>query len=470
MRRVAKNTGIIIFGDIIFKIISLFITIYLARYLGTVGFGKYNFVFAYLAFFSVITDLGLPTILIREISQNKSMTPKLIGNAYVIKLILTAFAFVLSLIIVSFMPLADMAIYVYIAAFTIIFLSFTDLYTVIFQANLRMEYNIAAKLIFKCLSGGLILWIISAKGTLMHVIIALVLSEMVKTLISYYYSRKFVRPLFEIDFKLWKYLIKEALPIAFSSVIMIIYFRIDVVMLSIMQGDAAIGLYSAAYKLSEPLLLIPGALITSLFPIMSSSVRSSRDTLVRTYILSFRYLLIFALPIAIGTMFMANKIIFSVYGVEFKDAANALKILIWTLPFSSVNLVLLHLLVSIGKQKLNTVSHTLCAIANIVLNLILIPILSYNGAAIATVVTNAILFMISFYFVSKHLHVLSLHNIVIKPVISSLIMSIFIIYFVNLNLFLLISFAVIVYIITLFILKGFQREDINIIKKVIGIV
>ena len=228
VQRVAKNTGIIIVGDIIFRLISLVVTIYLARYFGTVGFGKYSFVFAYLAFFGIISDLGFQTILVREMSRNASIAPKLIGNAYIIRWILSIFAVVLSIIIISLMSYpADTTTYIYIAAFTLLFMSFSDFYAAIFQANLRMEYSVIAKLSFKVLSAGLILWIIFSHGTLMQVMVVMVFSEMVKTLISYSFSRKFVRPQFKIDFGLWKYLFKESLPIALSSVIWIIYYPVS---------------------------------------------------------------------------------------------------------------------------------------------------------------------------------------------------------------------------------------------------
>ena len=469
VQRVARNTGIIMGGDLIFRLISLVVTIYLARYLGTVGFGKYSFVFAYLAFFGVITDLGLQTILVREISRNPSVTPKLIGNAYFIKLILTVFAVVLSIVVITLISYpTDTTTYVYIAAFTMVFLSFTHLYAAIFQANLRMEYNIIAKLSFKVLSASLIFWIIFSHGTLMQVIIVLVVSEMVKTLISYLFSRKLVRPRFEIDFGLWRYLFKEALPIALAGVIFIIYFRIDVVMLSIMQGDAPVGIYSAAYKLSEPLSLIPIALLTSMFPIMSASFKSSNERLIRIYRFCVRYLLIIILPIAIGTTIIADKIIFLVYGAEFAGSATALQILIWALVFTSAGYVLTNLLISIGKQKLYTLSMVLCAIANVTLNFILIPMLSYNGAAIATVVTSAVLFIASFYFVSKHLQLPPVRKTLIKSVISGLLMGTFVYYFIDINVFLLILLAVVVYLVALLALKTFSEEDWDIVKRIVS--
>jgi len=468
VQRVAKNTGIIIAGDAVFKLISVIVTIYLARYLGTVGFGKYSFVFAYLAFFSIITDLGLQQILVREMARDPAIAPKLIGNAYIIRLLLTVIAVVSSMIVITLMSYpADTTTYIYIASFTVLFISFSDFYATIFSANLRMEYNIMAKLVFKVLSAGLILLIIFSKGTLMQVMVALVFSEMVKTLLNYSFSRKFVKPRFEFDFGLWKYLFKEALPLALTSVIWIIYFRIDVIMLSMMMGDTEVGLYSAAYKLSDPLLLIPSALMTSLFPIMSASFKSSEERLIKTYRLSIKYILIIMLPVAIGTTIIADKVILLIYGSEFSGSATALQILIWALIFISTSSVLANLLVSMNKQRLYTISTGICAITNVTLNFFLIPILSYNGAAIATVATNIVLFVASFYFVSKHLQILPIHRIAIKPVIGGLMMGTFVYYFDVVNLFLLIFFAGAVYLMALLALKTFSEEDFDIIKKLI---
>jgi len=468
VRRVARNTGIIIVGEIVFRLISLVVTIYLARYLGTAGFGKYNFVFAYLAFFNILTDLGFQTILVREMSRDPSITPKLIGNAYIIRLILTVIAFISSIVVISLMSYpADTTTYVYIASLTLLFVSFSDFYRTIFEANLRMEYNIIAKLIFKGLSAGLILGIIFARGTLLHIIIALVFSEMVKTLLNYGFSRKFVKPRFEIDFGLWRYLFKEALPLVLSSVIWVIYHRIDVVMLSMMMGDAEVGLYSAAYKLCEPLSLIPGALMISLFPVMSASFKTSRGRLEQSCRLSFKYLLIITLPIAIGVSLLSDKIIMMIYDTEFAGSAIALKILIWGPIFASGNAIFGNLLTAIGKQKLGTYITALCAFGNITLNFILIPRMSYTGASIASVMTAILTFIMSFYFVSRNFRAIPLHRISAKPFISGLIMGVFI-YFFDINMFLLILCATVIYSLSLLFLETFTEEDVEVFEKLTG--
>lgn len=469
VQRVAKNTGIVIAGNVIFRIISLFVIIYLARYLGTADFGKYSFIFAYIAFFGILTELGLNAILVRDIARDPVIAPKLIGNAYIIRWILTVFAIVLSLTIITLMSYpADTTTYVYIATFILLFQSFSGFYSTIFEANLRMEYSIFSKLVFRVLSAGLILWIIFAKGTIMHVIIALLFSEAIKTLINYSLSKKFVRPKFVIDFELCKYLVKASLPIALSSVVAIIYHQTDIVMLSIIQGDTAVGIYSAAYKLFDPLMLIPTALMISLFPIMSKSFKTSPEKLIKSYRLSIKYILIMALPIIIGITLLSDKIILLIYGISFANSATVLQILILALVFTFANSVSLNLLIAIDKQKLHAASVGLCAIINVVLNLTLIPILSYNGAAIATLFTTIVLFLASFYFLSKHLQLPPMYKMLMKPVISGLIMGAFIYYFSDFNIFLLITLAGLIYFTALLLLKTFSEEDVDLLSKIIS--
>jgi O-antigen/teichoic acid export membrane protein len=171
------------------------------------------------------------------------------------------------------------------------------------------------------------------------------------------------------------------------------------------------------------------------------------------------------LPITIGTILIADKIILLIYGVEFAGSITALQIIIWALVFTSINIVLFNLLVSINQQKLSTVTLTLGALLNVALNFVLIPMLSYNGAAIATVMTKAIVFGANFYFVSKYLQILSLHKLLVKPLISVSVMGAFVYYFDDFNIFLLIFIAILIYSVSLLILRAFSEEDIDIIKR-----
>lgn len=211
-------------------------------------------------------------------------------------------------------------------------------------------------------------------------------------MINYLFSRKFARPRFAIDFRLWRYLLKECLPLALTGIITIIYYQIDVVTLSVRMGNTAVGIYSSAHRLCDHFLLSPYTLTMSLFPLMSAYFKSSKDDLIRTYTLVFGYLLITAPLLAVGMVIIADKVILLIYRTPFADSSTLFQILIWSVIFGMVNALLWDVLVVIAMQKLIMVSVTFCAAVNMILNYLLIPARGHNGAASTTVVTVAVLF------------------------------------------------------------------------------
>ena len=103
------------------------------------------------------------------------------------------------------------------------------------------------------------------------------------------------------------------------------------------------------------------------------------------------------------------------------------------------------------------------------MNIILIPYLSYVGAAVATVSSETILFGIYFYLISKHIYLLPIHKMLIKPFIALVVMSLFILFFNWLGLFILVIISVLVYFLTLYVIKGITKEDFALIRKIIKI-
>lgn len=472
-KKVFKSTSIILVGDLSFKLISLILVIYLAKYLEVESFGKYNFVLAYISIFGIITDLGLNSILVREMARNIEAVPKIIGNAYVIKLILAFFAIFLSLLVAFLMHYSsDTTLYLYIASFMLIFQSFSDTYRTVFQAKLKMEYEIISKLIFKIVSVAVILYLISIHSNLFQLICAFTFLESLKMLLSYAFLRKIVEAKFDIDLVLWRTLLTESLPVTLTSIFFLINQRIDVLMLSNIKSDFEIGLYSAAYRLSEPLGIIPYALIASLFPIMSHSFQKSKDKLFKSNEMGFKFIIMTMLPICVGTTLIADKIILLIYDQSYRGSITALQILIWALFFASINYHLTSVLLATNRQRMTCFSMAISVIVNVLLNLILIPNFSYNGASIATVISELTQMTLNFYFVSEKLSIPPLGKILIKPLASCLIMGTFVYSLnnlINVNVFFVILVAVAIYPIMLFGLKTFSKDEISLIRKIFNI-
>lgn len=470
IQRIAKNTIVLLISQIITSLLGFIYIIYTARYLGVEGFGTLSFALAFAGIFGIFSDLGLCSLATREISRDKSKTGEYLGNLFLIKIILGFLTFGLIAIAVNLLDYPFQTIMVvYILGISVIITNFTAILNSVFQAHEKLEYQSIGQI-----SNSIFLFV----GILIAIylglnILGISLAYLIASFIAFLYSiiislKKFDSPKFEINWYLWKFMFLEALPLSLAAVFSVIAFRVDTVILSILDNNTAVGLYNAAYTLMQALLFVPIVFTTSIYPVFSKLYKSSPKALNISYYKSFKYLSILGLPIAVGTTILAEKIILLIYGTRFFESILALQILIWTIPIIFLTYMFKWMLVSINKQNLLLKILLICMCLNIILNLILIPYYGYIGASLVTVVTEMISFIFSYYYLSKLVCTIQIRKIMFKPIIASIIMGLFILYFVKINLFILILVAIIIYMGILICLKTFSKTDHDLVKQLIN--
>ena len=468
VKRIAKNTLVLILTNVVTRVLSLILIIYIARYLGDVGFGKFSFAVSFAGLFVIFSDMGLKGLLIREVARDKSVAGKFLGNFAIIKIILSLITFALIFAIINLMKYPhDTTIAVYILSLSLIINSSAQLFISIFRAFEKMEYEALTMTIEKLIVVSLALFVLFRGYGLIEVALVFLIASTFNFLFSFLITiKKFTKPKLEIDLDFWKHSIRTALPFALALGFAAIYAQIDIIMLSIMKGDAVVGWYNAAYKLTAALVFIPAMFTSSLFPVMSKFFKSSKESLKIAYTKSFTYLTVLAMPIAVGTTILADRFILLFYGSTYTNSIIALQILAWALVATFLNYVLAMVMISLNRQKILSFYIGGCVLLNVFLNLLLIPKFSYIGASLATVITEALLCLCGFYFVSKYLYKLPVHRIIIKPLVASLIMGIFILYFKEIRLILLLLSAIMLYFTTLYITKTFSEDDKELFIKI----
>ena len=465
--RVAKNTGCIMSGNILNTVIGIITVTYLARYLGSEGFGKYSFVFAYLWFFGFISDLGINTILIREISRDKTRAGLLIGNSIIIKLLLSFLAIILScLATIPLKSSPEIRKFVFIGALSFIF-SFGSVYKGIFQANLEMLYPTAINILDNIVKFILFIWLIAIKATLVGFVIASVVYILPGLFVIIYYSRKLVTPNFNIDFGLWKNLFRESWPLALTTIFIIIYTRVDQLMLFHMRGPRDVGYYAAAVRLVEAFTMIPFAFTASILPLMSNYFKTSPESLKIVYKLSFKYILMIILPIATGITLLSKQITILLFGKEFLPSVPALAILIWSEVFVFYGIVHQNLLISTNQQKIDLRFTFIAAVANIILNLILIPVYGIVGASIATLFSYALGAgaIIGLFIPATRVYNIAGWQSMVKPCIASFLMGIFMFFMGTITTSAILG-GVLVFIAVMFFIGGINQQDARLIKAI----
>lgn len=471
VKTIAKNTGIFFFAQILGSVLSFFFFVYAARHLGANDFGIFSFALALGAIFGIFSDLGLSQITTREVSRDKSLSKKYLGNLIGIKIVLTISSFIVLIIFANIVGYSDTTIKVVsLIGLAVVFRAFTAMFSSIFQAYEKMEYDSIGIVLNSAL---MFLGVFFAIVLDLNVI-GLAFIYLIVNIISFLYGFliciwKFVKIKIETDWSFWKITLRDAMPFALVGVFTVVLNWIDTIMISMMKGDVATGWYNAAYRITFVLLFIPTALNTAIFPVMSRLHISSKEALRFAYIKSYKYLTILAIPMGVGGTILAERIIFLIFSSQYQPAILAFQILIWSAVLIFMGTPFTTLLSSTNRQfaLMNIIG--ISAIFNIVLNVFLIPKYSYVGSSIATALSMLLILTIFIFEFEKYGYRMSIWEIV-NPILrascSSLIMGIFIIYFKNINLFLLIGISVIIYFIGIYFMKGLDKEDLSLIKKI----
>jgi len=469
VQRIAKNTGVLLISNVIGKILGFFFIMYTARYLGAADFGILSFALAFTGIFGVFSDLGLGTLTVREVARDKSLAGKYLGNIAVMKIILVIITFGLIALFINLLGYPEQTIkVVYLVALSIIFNTFSGIFSSIFQAYEKMEYQSVGEILNSVLKLSGALFAMSLGVSVVgFAFIYFMVSAVVLGYSFVVCVWKFVLPKIEVDFSFWKPTIKEALPFSLTIVIAGMFFNIDIVMLSAMKGDEFVGWYNTAVSLVLVIISFASIFIAAIFPVTSKLFVSAKDSLKKTLEMSSKYLFILGLAVAVGTFLLADRIILLIYGAEFIPAAIALRILSLYLPLRVISHVTGWTLASINREPLRTLSAGIALSLNACLNFVLIPIFGIAGAGTATVISQTLLFALYFYFVAKHFHRLPLHKIALKPGISCLVMALFLLTFAGTNLFILIALSAVIYFTILWVLRTFDSDDKKILNNLL---
>lgn len=466
-RRIYKNTAYLGIAEVVSRVLQFAVMLYAARLLSQQNFGKFSFALS-LSFMAVIlADLGINTLLIREISRNKNLVSKYFINAFSIKIVLSIITFFIIVAVLNALNYPEITRQiVYIIWLFTILSTFTELFYSIFRAFEQMFYDAFLKILrMSILAVAGIYVLFKGYGVIIFSYTFVFTEIIVITIASLIALKKFIKLDIVIDPVFIKSTLKKALPFGLAFIFGGIYFFIGSIILSKIKGDFEVAIFSAAYNIALALLFIPTVYTNAIYPVLSRYYKQSKPELKLLYEKSFKYLYIIGIPISLGIYALANRIIFFLYGTEYHSSTIALKIISLYLFLKFINFLLGTVLSSINKQNKRMLGQGITAGFSILLNIFLIPIIGFVGAALSTLITEILLFILYYLFVSKSWYYYNFAGILIKPIIAVIIMSLFI-KFTSLGLVITILLSSIIYFAVLLVLRTLDKKDYEIIKKI----
>jgi len=468
---IVKNTVIRSTAEIANIFLSGIFLIYVARKLGDVNFGMYAFALSFAGVFVIFSDLGLHTILTREIVKNKKNTQIYIGNVLLTKSILTIMVFLLMCLAAKVINYPNKTIeIIFLTAFFVICTSILDFFNSVYRAYEEMEYESAIMLLNRLtiVSFGICSLYISAnlEGFLWSIVVANMIWVIVSGVVIII---KYRMPVFKPDNELISSLFKQAIPIGLMILFTTIYLRTDTIILERIKGDEVVGWYNVSHRLIEILISFGTFFSAAIFPSLTNAFRNSEGSIARIYENSIRFLVIFGLPCALAITLWSDEIIEMAFGIGYMNSAIALKILIWAGVVASINTVTKYLIIAVDMQWVNAYILGLCSVVNVLLNIILIPKLSYIGACTSLIISECLFCVCSYIIIKRKKFVGRLPKNIVKPMLATLASGIVVYHMRNNEASTLIPIFFGVYIVSTILLKTLNSEDKVFLKDLLSL-
>lgn len=468
--KVAYNAIIQTVSKIIATILGLVAIAMITRYLGQTGFGQYTTVITFISFFATIADLGLTLITVQMISKPGSEVEKTIGNLMALRL-------VSAVALLGFAPLAvllfpyswEIKIGVLIAALAFLFTALGQILIGLFQKNLRMDKASFAEIVSRIMLVAGLFIAIKYNCGLYGILIVTVLANVLGFLLQYLLAIPLLKIKLQFDFVFWRKIIKKSWPLATTIILNLIYLRTDTLLLSIIPRKteigilAEVGLYGAAYKVIDVLITLPFMFAGIVLPILTARwAEKNKAGFELVMQKSFDAMMIIAVPLMIGTQFVASQIMTIVAGSDFAVSGQILKLLIIACGAIFFGNIFAHAVIAIDRQKNIIGAYLFAAITSVIGYLIFIPLFSYYGAAWVTIYSEVLIALASFYLVWKYGNFLPNLKVTFKALISSVIMggaTYFMLNYWQLNLMLILVLAITIYFLNLLLIGGLKKED-----------
>ena len=388
-QRVLYNTGAQIAGKVALLLASLVTLRIATSYLGVEGFGEYAIVLSLAPILLVFADLGISTLLARELAQAPERREELAATLLWFRLAASAAVVVLCAAVVPFLPYAtDVRIGLLIACAGVSLLSLGTFATPFFQLSLRLDFVA----LLDCATAALSVGLIAAVALLDLGFYALVGVNAVVGLVNIGFAgflvRRFWRPSLRFDRSLARRLVADGLPLAAVIVLGLLHFRLDAVLLSLLRSPVDVGTYTVAYRFLEQSLVLPVVFMAAVFPLLAVAVRAGDAAEVIRK--AFSFLLLVAVPLALGIVVLAGPLVALVAGDGFEDAAVPLRILAPAIVFTFVSSVFSAVLIVLNRQRALIVVSVAGIALNVLANLYAIPHYGYVGAAVTTVISEAL--------------------------------------------------------------------------------
>lgn len=383
---VLSNIGWLLFDRFFRMSINLFVISWIIRYLGPEQFGILNYAQAIIAFFFAFIVFGLNSITVKNLVSHPKQSDDILGSCFLIQSTLASISFLVLLLITTFLYKEYTPQLVTIIIGLSILLKPSDTIRYYFEANIQSKYIVWSENCSFIICSSLKIILMLYQASFIAIVCVFLLEAILSSillLIFYTYQKQSILK-WRFSLAQIKQDLKDCWPLMFANFTIIIYMRIDQIMLGQILDYSAVGIYTAAIRISEIFYLLPVIVVSSANPLLIRLRESNKALYYQKIYLIMLFLAWISILVALTITYTAPFIINILFGSQYTEATDILIIHIWTGIFVSIGVMSGQWFVIENLQKLYMYRSVFGAVINIAANMVLIPKLGIKGAAIAT--------------------------------------------------------------------------------------
>jgi O-antigen/teichoic acid export membrane protein len=390
--KIVDNIGWLFFDKVLRMGVGLLVMVWVARYLGPQQFGLFNFATAFVGLFGAVAGLGLQSIVVRDIVRDPACKEETLGTAAVLQLGGGGLAYGLILGTIFWLRPDDaMAKWLVAILGSMMLFKASEVAMYWFESQVLSKYTVWVQngsfLVFVAVKLALIFgsapllafaWATVAEAALF----ALLLLGMLGV------HGLGLRKL-KISLTRAKAMLADSWPLLLSGMAIATYMKVDQIMLGQMLGDEAVGIYSAATRISEVWYFIPMMIVASVFPAMLEAKKQSDVLYQQRFQRLYDLMVWLSFAVALAMTFLAGPVVVFLYGPAYAAAGTVLAIHVWASVFVFLGVASSQWFIAENRQILSFQRTLLGLVINIALNYIFIPRFGAAGAAYATILSQA---------------------------------------------------------------------------------
>ena len=401
------------------RLIALATVIATLKWLMPAPYGTFTTLINYTAIVSVVLDLGFNVLYVREGARHPAEIQRYLRNVMSLRLVMAVGGFVVLAIALALAGLSSLLVPGFLL---MVLTSYSTLLRNTLYAVQRLGYEAVAVILESAVLLALVLIGIKIGAGVTYFVWAYAAQYAFSC--AYFAIVLWWQKIAVVGWKLEPQLVREwffqGLPFALTFVLTILYFKIDQPLVYAIRPHAEAGWYAAAYKPFEALLFIPMTLLSVVFPVLSVYFRERPQELTDAVSRFFKALLVIGWPIAVGLFVLAHPLT-SMF--LYSQSEPALRILSLALAIGFVNNAFIGALSASDRQLSFTWAAGWSLVANLALNLILIPFFGYLGASWATVLTEVVLGVAGWVLTRRHIGQVPVLQLTWRPILAGLVMG-----------------------------------------------